>query len=132
VSPEGTAKTGRRFRPFRVAVYGLYLAVVVAFSVLVTVSVVGSVLRMSPGQRPSVASDPTDACRFRAESLWQELETQRKAFTSAARAQDAGLRWTDFRTGWIERLREAQSRCLYGPGNRDGLRRTFDQLERVL
>ena len=122
-----------RYRPFRIGAYALYLVVVSAVSLLVIKSVVSSVIRMTPGRKPPAEQTLTVAeCLQRAEALFHELESERarvSASTPAARSDQA---WEQFRVGWIERYRDAESRCALESRSRPSLREVYDRLSRVM
>ncbi|HVE85861.1 MAG TPA: hypothetical protein VND93_23560, partial [Myxococcales bacterium] len=122
-----------RYRPFRVGTYAAYLVLVSVFSLLIIKSVVGSVMQMTPPRRP-----PADAilsvaeCLQTAEALFRELEQERARLSStfpAARTDDS---WGKFRIGWMERLRDAESRCALESRAREPLREVFARLSRVM
>jgi hypothetical protein len=122
-----------RYRPYRAAVYGVYLTVAVVFSLLVLVSVVRSVRQMTPPLPP-----PDDTllsvreCVEGAETLFAELEAARRSLEQGGAARAAAVRWSDFRVRWLEKLRALQARC--GPETRGRriLQPVFYQLEEVL
>jgi hypothetical protein len=115
-----------RYRPFRALALGIYLVVVVTFSVLVIVSVVRSVLVMTP-RKPLTATErlsPAE-CAVRAQELYEQLETRRQDLSAVQPAAEASLRWTSFRVEWLNGLRQTEASCA-----EDALRRdVFSQLE---
>ena len=97
---------------------GAYLVVVLTFSMLVIVSVVRSVLEMTP-RKPLNVTERLGAsdCALRAQELYAQLE--------ARPAAEASLRWTSFRVEWLNGLRQAEASC-----SEDSLRRdVFSRLE---
>jgi hypothetical protein len=115
-----------RYRPFRAMALGAYLVVVLVFSALVIVSVVRSVLEMTP-RKPLIATERLSAkeCAVRAQELYEQLETRRQGLSAVQPAADASLRWTAFRVEWLNGLRQAEASCA-----EDALRRdVFERLE---
>jgi hypothetical protein len=134
--PKSARTQDPRYRPFRIGAYAFYLAVVSAFSLLVIRSVVTSVLAMSPSARPEAeVTLSTRECLQRAEALFQELEQERAKLTTgtfpASRTDD---QWVRFRVEWMERYRDAESRCglQSRAPDRVRLRKVFDRLSRVM
>src|SRR4051794_14946852 len=122
-----------RFRPFRIGAYAFYLVVVSAVSLLVIRSVVGSVIKMTPGRRPD--AEPTltvGECLQRSESLFQELESERARLTSAFPASRTDDNWVRFRVSWKERYRDAESHCALESRSRQSLRKVYEKLSRVM
>jgi len=121
-----------RYRPFRVAVLGVYLFVVSLFCVLITTSVVRSVLAMSPRREP--VRTPTldrDACTARASSLLDDLELQRRSLSAIAPASRADTGWMSFRVEWLDRLRQSERSCGVDASDRRDLAELFRQLEHL-
>ena len=101
-----------RYRPFRVAVIGVYLVVVSVFCILITASVFRSVRAMSPRREPvRTATLSQEACVDRASALLDEMEARRRALTGITPASRADTSWMSFRVEWLERLRQAESSC---------------------
>jgi hypothetical protein len=122
-----------RFRPFRAGALAVYLVVVGVFSWLVIASVLRSVLAMSPSHRP--ASEQTLSvreCTQTVERLWRELEDERAALSTHAPVKRADHDWTRFRVAWLERLREAESRCAADSRPRPALRDAFRRLDKLM
>ena len=115
-----------RYRPFRALATGVYLVVVVTFSTLVIVSVVRSVLQMTPHQplRAEVTLSDKE-CARRAQQLYEALEMQRQGLSAVQPAAEASLRWTGFRVAWLNGLRQTQASCASDTLGRD----VFSQLE---
>ena len=115
-----------RYRPFRAVALGIYLLVVITFCTLVIISVVRSVLEMTPRKPPNAAEHlSAQECAARAQELYEQLEARRQNLSGVVPAADASLRWTQFRVEWLNGLRQAQASC-----GEDPLQRTvFDRLE---
>lgn len=134
-SPKSGSKAGNdpRYRPFRIGAYALYLVVVSFVSLLVIKSVVTSVIRMTPGRKAPAEQTLTVAeCLQRAEGLFQELESERARVSAAYPVARSDLTWEQFRVGWIERYRDAESRCALESRSRTSLRRVYERLSRVM
>ena len=122
-----------RFRPYRIAMYALYLAAVGFISILIIISVVRSVIAMSPGRREeSLQSLTVRECLDQARSLWTQLDAQREKLTNQPKARDADEAWLRFRVKWLERKRELESKCGLRSKERERLRDAFGQLERAM
>jgi hypothetical protein len=121
-----------RYRPFRIGAYAIYLAVVGWFSVVLTVSVVRSVLAMTPRRDPvQTATLDLSTCVGRASALFEEMEERRRAITAAPAVSRAAVSWTAWRVEWLNRLRQAESSCGVGAADRAELGRLFGQLEHL-
>jgi hypothetical protein len=121
-----------RYRPFRVAAYLLYIAVVTVVSSLVIYSVLRSVIAMSPKPpRSSPATLSVSECVSGASRLWEELDNRRKGFTEHHPARRVDELWMAFRGPWVQRLRELEGMCGTGTGARPQLRAIFAALENV-
>lgn len=121
-----------RYRPFRVAVLGVYLLVVSVFSLLITASVARSVRSMSPRREPvRTATLDQEACAARASSLFDDLEARRRALTGLAHASRADASWMSFRVEWLDRLRQAERSCGVDAPDRRDLAKLFRQLEHL-
>lgn len=124
-----------RFRPFRMGAYAVYLTVVGVVSALLIRSVVLSVIAMTPGAKPEAEVTLTvRECLQRAEALFRELEQERTRSTTINPAARTDDEWGQFRIGWMERYRDAESRCaLHSRApDRERLRGVFDRLARVM
>ena len=121
-----------RYRPFRVAVLGVYLVVVSVFCVLITASVARSVSAMSPRREPvrSAALAPA-ACVERALALLDEMEARRRALTGITPASRADTSWMAFRVEWLERLRQSERNCGVDAPDRKEIAKLFRQLEHL-
>jgi hypothetical protein len=133
VAPPPSDAKDVRFRPFRLAAFATYMVAVVAFSSLVIVSVVGSVLRMTPSHRPAAETTlSTRECAQIAERLWRELDDERRALSTRNPVQGSDHEWTRFRVAWLGRLRDAESRCGADSRSRPGLSSVFRRLDRLM
>ncbi|MFZ5471769.1 MAG: hypothetical protein ACOZIN_20260 [Myxococcota bacterium] len=131
----GTDKPERdpRFKPYRVAMYAVYLAFVGTFSSLVIVSVVRSVRAMTPGRQPSIEEVLTvPECLDRAQELWEELDARRAALTQDAPASQADEAWATFRVKWLTNQRQAEADCAVGWRDRAQLRQVFRRLDQAM
>ncbi|MBL8949640.1 MAG: hypothetical protein JNK82_02610 [Myxococcaceae bacterium] len=123
-----------RYRPYRVAVWAVYFVVLLFFAGSITVSVIKSVLEMSPDHRPPAPSAlSADECLTRARALWVELDEHRKAMSTQAevRRVDAEY-WPQFRLDWLERHRAAEADCAVGSAGRENLKEAFKRLEQAM
>lgn len=121
-----------RYRPYRVAVLTVYLVVVSAFSLLVTVSVARSVRAMTPRREPvRTATLDREACTARAAELYGALEDRRRALAAVSPASRADGSWMSFRVEWLDRLRQAERSCGVDAADRGDLARLFQQLEHL-
>jgi hypothetical protein len=122
-----------RFRGFRIAMYAVYLTVVSIFSLLIIVSVVRSVIAMSPGHRPtSDKTLSTRECVDLADGLWRDLEARRKDLGSTAPVRNADNTWPPFREAWLQREREAEAMCAIDSQNRAPLKEVFKRLDQAM
>ena len=123
-----------RLRPFRFAMWAIYLIVATTFSLMVTVSVVRSVLTMTPGMPPASSEVlPAADCANQVRALFWELDAQRQQLArEEGGAASADLRWARFRLGWLTRVRTLEARCAVEEKGRERLHEVFDRLERVL
>jgi hypothetical protein len=112
--------------------YAVYVAVVAAFSTLVGVSVIRSVVEMSP-RTSRVAGDllSVPRCLSEAEALWHALDDERKQFTRSQPARSVDEEFSRFRVEWLRRLRDLEGRCVTGAPERRPLRDVFRRLEQV-
>ncbi|HLL54868.1 MAG TPA: hypothetical protein VK447_15040 [Myxococcaceae bacterium] len=122
-----------RLRPFRVAAYAFYLVVVSVFCLFIIFSVFRSVYAMSPSRKPSSAETLTvRECLDGAEALWRELDDHRRELSTRAPARRADQEWTGFRVGWLNRLRELESRCAVESQGRAPIRVVFERLDGLM
>jgi hypothetical protein len=122
-----------RFRRYRAAAYGLYIALVSAFSLMLIVSVVRSIRAMTPPQLPP--AEPTLSvreCLDGAQALWRELEREREALVNLSPARSVDQEWMVFRTGWLKQLRERESHCALESRERGQVKVVYRRLEQVL
>ncbi|MBX5483874.1 MAG: hypothetical protein IRZ16_18790 [Myxococcaceae bacterium] len=129
---KGAPAKDPRFRRFRTAAYGLYIAVVSVFSVLLIYSIFRSVLQMSPRPPRGVEKQLTPReCVDALEGLWRRLDDQRRTFTDHHPARGVDAEFSRFRIGWMKDLRDLQARCAVDSRNRKALRSLFHTLENV-
>lgn len=122
-----------RLRPFRVLMYAVYLVVVVSFSLLVIVSVVRSVLSMTPAHRPeSDVTWSTTECADKAAALFEQMDARRRDFTAHAPVRSVDQEWTDFRLAWLNQVRDAESHCAIEGHSREELAEVFRRLESLM
>ncbi|QRO01717.1 hypothetical protein JRI60_23180 [Archangium violaceum] len=121
-----------RFRPFRVAAYGLYIAVVSVFCLAIIISVTRSVAAMTPEKKP-----PADQvlsyreCLDAADSLWKQLESEREVLVRTSPARKVDQEWMRFRTSWLQQFRDREAQCALQSRDRVGLKDVFRRLEAV-
>jgi hypothetical protein len=121
-----------RYRPFRAAAYGLYIAVVSVFCLFIIVSVTRSVGAMTPEKKPPV--EPVLSyreCLDAAEELWSQLESEREKLVRTTPARKVDRQWMEFRTTWMGRLRDREAQCALGSRDRVDLKELYHQLEEV-
>ena len=113
--------------------YAIYVAVVAAFSALVGISVIRSVVEMSPRAHPASPGDllPASRCVSEAEALWRTLDDERKEFTRSQPARSVDEEFSHFRVEWLRRLRDLEGRCVADSPQRKPLREVFRRLEQV-
>ncbi len=122
-----------RFRPFRTVAWAVYLVVAVGFSLLVTVGVFNSVMRMTPELPPTTGDVlPAAECVAQARGLFEELDARRQALAREAAPARADVAWVGFRSDWLSRMRRLEARCAVDAKGREKLGAMFDRLERVL
>lgn len=127
-----TKARNARYRPFRAFAVGVYLVVVVGFSVLVILSVVRSVLKMTPRRPLDVSERLTPReCHARALSLYEDLESHHQGLSAVTPAAEASDRWTNFRVEWLNRLRQAEASCAVDVPGREAVARVFRRLENL-
>jgi hypothetical protein len=121
-----------RYRPFRAAAYGLYIALVVAFCLGITISVTRSVGAMTPEKKSPV--EPVLSyreCLDAADQLWSQLESEREKLVRTTPARKVDRQWMEFRTTWMARLRDREAQCALGSRDRVDLRELYRRLEEV-
>jgi hypothetical protein len=119
-----------RFRSFRAAAYGVHILVSTVFCLWLIVNVSRSVAAMTPEKRPHAAGDQVlsfSQCVDGAQRLWTELESKRETLVRNTPARSVDQEWIRFRTGWLERLRDHESRCPEHPQ----LRTLIQRIEEV-
>lgn len=119
-----------RFRSFRAAAYGVHIFVSAIFCLWLIVSVSHSVADMTPAKRPHATGAQVlsfSQCVDGAQLRWNDLETQRETLVRNAPASSVVQGWMKFRTGWLESLRDLESRCPEDPQ----LRTVIQRLEEV-
>lgn len=111
--------------------YGLYIAVVAIFCTFMAISVIGSVMKMSPRRpsRPDAQLAATE-CLAQAEVLWRNLDDERKGFTRSQPARNVDEAFTRFRTDWLRRFRELEGRC-HEHTRKGPMQEVFRRLEQV-
>jgi hypothetical protein len=122
-----------RYRPFRVAMYAIYLTAVGIISLLVVNSVLRSVIRMTPAHKPPAEHTLTAReCLDAADELWGQMERERRGLTEQKVAHLADDHWSEFRVSWLERKRDLESKCALESRNREPLKKVYARLERVM
>lgn len=121
-----------RFRPFRIVAYALYLTVVCVFSALIIVSVVKSVIAMTPARPPEAELPLSEReCLQGLEKLWQRLEAERQAFSRERDAKLIDDAWSSFRVTWLTDLRALEAKCAVRSHSRTALAEVFRRIEHV-
>jgi hypothetical protein len=132
VSVSASAKDPR-YRRFRAAAYGLYIALVSVFSLMIIVSVTRSIQAMTPPRLPP--AEPTLSvreCLDGAQQLWRDLEREREALVNLSPARSVDQEWMVYRTGWLKQLRERESHCALESHERPLVKAVYTRLEHVL
>ena len=122
-----------RFRPFRAAAFGVYIAVVSVFCVAIILSVTRSVFAMTP-PRPPPSTELVltfRECLDGADALWSQLESQHQGLTRSTGAHTADQGWMEFRTRWLQQLREREAHCALESHGNVQLKEVYGLLERV-
>jgi hypothetical protein len=123
-----------RFRTFRAAAYGVHIAVSTLFCLWLIVNVSHSVAAMTPEKLPPAEPAQvlsTRECVDAAQALWTELEDKRETLVRNVPARSVDQEWMRFRTAWLQRVRERESRCAITSRDRTELRTVFERLEEV-
>lgn len=130
---ESDPRKDPRFRSFRAAAYGLHIAVVTAFCLAVAYYTLRSVAAMTPERPPPTGQVLSySECLQAAEQLWRQLESERETLVARTdEARKVSQLWMEFRTSWLRRLREQESRCALESRDRATLRTVFHRLEQV-
>ncbi len=130
--PPRTATPDARYRPFRVAAYAVYLIVVALFSTLLIISVIRSILSMTPApEAPKGPIFSVRECANRADRLWEELDEQRKALSNYPRRRAMDEQWSQFRIRWLQQLHEVEAACATQSRSRHDLKKGFELLEQL-
>ncbi|MFY0566842.1 hypothetical protein ACN28E_23785 [Archangium lansingense] len=121
-----------RYRPFRAAAYGLYIAVVTVFCLAVINGVTRSVLAMTPAKKPAEEQVLSyRECLDAADALWAQLETEREKLVRISPAREVDRQWLEFRTTWMQRKRDSEARCALESQERVSLKEVYRRLEEV-
>ncbi|WNG57244.1 hypothetical protein F0U59_22580 [Archangium gephyra] len=129
---ESDPRKDPRFRPFRAAAYGLYIAVVSAFCIAVIIGVTRSVRALTPAKKPAEEQVLTyRECLDAADSLWSQLESEREKLVRISPARDVDKEWLTFRTHWLQGMRDTEARCALESRDRANLKEVFRRLEDV-
>ena len=123
-----------RYRPFRIAVWAIYFTVFFFFAGSITVSVIRSVLEMTPDHLTAASPKLTaEQCIATAKELWAELDARRKAMSGEAEVSrvDAAY-WTQFRVNWLQRHRDAEAACAVESPGRENLKAIFKRLDQTM
>jgi hypothetical protein len=122
-----------RFRPYRIAMYSLYIAFCGVFCVLVIVGVVQSVREMTPARsKDGERTLSVRECVEGADALWGDLEQHRKDLTQNRPASTADDNWSVFRVEWLRKLRQLDAQCATDSHSREPLQKLFARLEQVM
>jgi len=100
---------------------------------MIIYNVFRSVFAMSPGHRP--ATEPTltiRECLQGAEGLWRDLDDHRRELSARTPVTDADAEWSQFRVGWLERLRDVESHCAVESHARGSLKAVFSRLDKLM
>lgn len=129
---EAAPRSEAKYRPYRAAMWAVYLVFSLFVGLAVTLSVLHSVQKMTPRRPPSAtpALDP-EACRALAEQLFGELDSRRQALSAAEPVRRVDADWTQFRVKWMNEFRDAEARCDVDARDRESTRRLFQSLEKV-
>jgi hypothetical protein len=123
-----------RYRPFRIAVWAMYFVVLLFFSGSISVSVIRSVLAMSPSHATSTTGSlSVEQCLQKARQLWNELDARRKAMSDEPEVHrvDADY-WTKFRVKWLQEHRAAEAACAVDAPGREQLKMLFKRLDQTM
>ncbi len=118
-----------RLRPFRIAMWGVYLFFTVGTSLLVTFSVLKSTATMYP-KRPAAQRDlSVGECAVAATSLVETLESRRAGFAQEA---DPAQKFLAYRVEWLKVKRQLEADCRIDAPERVRVREAFDALDDLL
>ena len=122
-----------RYRTYRIFFYALYILVVTAFSVNVTVSVVRSVMAMTPARKaPTETVLSVRECVEGAERLWDELDARRQTMAPHEPARRVDQDWSLFRVKWLTSFREMESQCAVDARSRQPVKAVYSRLNRIM
>src|SRR5262249_51169454 len=109
-------------------------AVLLFFAGSISVSVIRSVLAMTPDHRS--ATTPTMSageCLEKARELWTDLDDHRKAMSAQIEVRRGGADlWSQFRVGWLKRHRAAEEACAVDLPGRENLKAVFKRLDQTM
>lgn len=123
-----------RFRRFRGGAYGVHITLSTVFCLWLIWNVSRSVAAMTPEQPPPVTPPlSVRECLDSAQTLWSDLEREREKLSRVTPARKVDQEWMRVRTAWLERVRQAESRCALDSRDpaRERLRTVFRRLEHV-
>ncbi len=113
--------------------YALYMGAVSLISILIIISVVRSVVAMSPGRPPTPEKVLTvRECLDAADTLFREVEEHRRKLTDQPSARKADEAWGRFRVDWLSRKRQTESNCALESRSRTQVQKVYGRLERVM
>ncbi len=121
-----------RFRGFRRVTWGVYFVFSVTFSLLITVSVISSTIKMSPPHFAPTASLEVPKCVEQAQYLFGELDKKREDLSSAKEVRVADEDWVAFRLDWLSRERELEAKCVGDTPEREKLNPVFKTLQSLM
>jgi hypothetical protein len=105
---------------------------VTVFCLAVINSVTRSVVAMTPEKKPP--AEPVLSyreCLDAADGLWSQLESEREKLVRTSPARTVDQQWLDFRTSWLQQLRDREAQCALGSHDRTSLQEVFRRLEQV-
>lgn len=103
------------------------------FATLIIISVVKSVLSMTPAKpAPAREALSLEQCVDGTQALLDELEKHRQALTRADAVRRVDQSWTHFRVEWLQREGQLESQCDAHTQSRKGLGQAFEQLEKLM
>jgi hypothetical protein len=123
-----------RFRAYRGAAYGVHITLATLFSCWMLWNVGHSVAAMTPERPPDVTPPLTvRECLDAADAHWKSLEAEREKLVHVLPARKVDQEWMRFRTEWLTRVRDSESRCALESRDptRVELRAVFRHLTRV-
>jgi hypothetical protein len=127
------ATADARYRPFRAAVWVVYIAITAVIGTLVTIGVTKSVWSMTPKVHPTAGPLLTPSeCLDKARALYAELDARRQALSAAAEVRKTDQDWTKFRMGWLTRMRDAEGACGVGESDREEIKKVYERLDKLM